>query len=378
MSKDALQITIYEYLVKIRAMLSRLREGLDNQSVSIESIDRLSELERRVHTVLNVPEVRVDERRLPLFQQIAMDTVDCAAGFATHFDDWLQSLAKDLSNFGIGLMQVVTHASVQMAQSRAESAGLESFQVTPNEALRDEQQAHITQVRHMLKESEFRVSELRAQFAELKLIADGEIEKITAAYAAAVIDIDQKTEHINRVTGQAAARMIAGDYEGSAASEKEAADYLRRGALACMLLIVAILGWALYETTGAVFEWDRFLSKISLVFLLGVPAAYLARESAKHREQQYQHLQTSLDMKAISPFLASMPDVEQHKLKAIIAKRIFGGRDFSKVGNDPYPINTHEILMRIIDKVDLSTSKPGTAKKVQPAEGVAATSEPSN
>lgn len=378
MSKDALQITIYEYLVKIRAMLSRLREGLDNQSVSIDSIDRLSELERRVHTVLDVPEVRIDERRLPLFQQIAMDTVDCAAGFATHFDDWLQSLAKDLSNFGIGLMQVVTHASVQMAQSRAESAGLESFQVTPNEALRDEQQAHITQVRHMLKESEFRVSELRVQFAELKLIADGEIEKITAAYAAAVIDIDQKTEHINRVTGQAAARMIAGDYEGSAASEKEAADYLRLGALACMLLIVAILGWALYETTGAVFEWDRFLSKISLVFLLGVPAAYLARESAKHREQQYQHLQTSLDMKAISPFLASMPDVEQHKLKAIIAKRIFGGRDFSKVGNDPYPINTHEILMRIIDKVDLSTSKPGAAKKVQPAEGVAATSEPSN
>lgn len=172
--------------------------------------------------------------------------------------------------------------------------------------------------------------------------------------------------------------MIAGDYEGSAASEKEAADYLRRGALACMLLIVAILGWALYETTGAVFEWDRFLSKISLVFLLGVPAAYLARESAKHREQQYQHLQTSLDMKAISPFLASMPDEEQHKLKAIIATRIFGGRDFSKVGNDPYPINTHEILMKIIDKVDLSTSKPGTAKKVQPTEGAAAASEPSN
>ncbi|RYF40299.1 MAG: hypothetical protein EOO38_22105, partial [Cytophagaceae bacterium] len=264
MSKDTLQISIYDYLVKIRAMLSRLGEGLDNQSVSIEGINRLSELERRVHTMLDAPEVRIDERRLPLFQQIAMDTVACASEFATHIDDRLQSLGKDLSNFGIGLMQVATQASVQMVQSRAELAGLESFQVTPNEALRDEQQAHITQVRHMLKESEFRASELKAQFAELKLVADGEIEKITAAYSAAVIDIDQKTEHINRVTGQAAARMIAGDYEGSAASEKEAADYLRRGALACMLLIVAILGWALYGTTGAVFEWDRFLSKISL------------------------------------------------------------------------------------------------------------------
>ncbi|WP_063545611.1 hypothetical protein [Pseudomonas putida] len=376
MSKDALQISMYDYLVKIRATLSRLGEGLDNQSVSIEGINRLSELERSVLTMLDAPEVRIDEHRLPLFQQIAMDTVACATEFATHIDDRLQSLGKDLSNFGIGLMQLATQASVQMVRSRAERTGLESFQVTPNEAFR-EQQAHISQVSHMLKESEFRASELKSQFAELKLVADGEIEKITAAYAAAVIDIDQKTEHINRVTGQAAARMIAGDYEGSAASEKEAADYLRLGALACMLLIVAILGWALYETTGAIFEWDRFLSKISLVFLLGVPAAYLARESAKHREQQYQHLQTSLDMKAISPFLASMPDEEQHKLKAIIATRIFGGRDFSKVGNDPYPINTHEILMKIIDKLDLSTSKPVMAKKVQPALGATAASEPS-
>lgn len=217
------------------------------------------------------------------------------------------------------------------------------------------------ELRKSLDENESRLTEFEHQLKKLEDIATKEIQKIAEAYETAKSDIDEKTSHINRVTGQAAARMIAGDYEGSAADEKKAADLLRYWALGCMLLIVGVLGWAVFESTSTTFEWEKFLSKISLVFLLGVPAAYLARESAKHREQQYHHLQTSLDMKAISPFLASLPEEEQHKLKALIATRIFGGRDFSKVGNDPYPINTHEVIMRIIDKADFS-NKPSTSK----------------
>jgi len=346
---------MYEYLGKIAVTLSSLGEDLDSQSVSIEGINRLSDLERKVHTILETSERRIGVRRLTLFQQIAMDAVACAAEFATHIDGRLEALGKDLSNLGIGLIQLATQASVVMNHSPDKYAELEAFQPTPDfEVLRNEQQAHITQVRHMLKESEFRASELRTQLSELKQVADGEIEKITAAYTVAVADIDEKTAHINRVTGQAAARMIAGDYETSASEEKAMADWLRYGALACMGLIIALLGTAVFETISADFDWPRFLSRISLVFLLSVPAAYLARESAKHREQQYHHLQTSLDMKAISPFLASLPDEEQHKIKAAIAAKLFGGRDFSKVSNDPYPINTHEIIMEIIKKLDIS------------------------
>lgn len=227
------------------------------------------------------------------------------------------------------------------------------------------------QTKKLLDESDHRLSEFEKKLTGLEGVANAEILKITEAYATARVDIDEKTAHINRVTGHAAARMIAGDYEGSAAAEKRAADNLRLGALALMLLIVGVLGWAVFETTGDTFHLDKFLSKVSLVFLLGVPAGYLARESAKHREQQYHHLQTSLDMKAISPFLASLPDEEQHKLKAIIASRIFGGRDFSKVSNDPYPINAQELLMKLIDKVEIPSSKSEDAKK-RPAEGASA------
>lgn len=90
--------------------------------------------------------------------------------------------------------------------------------------------------------------------------------------------------------------------------------------------------------------------------MLSIPAAYLARESAKHREKQYAHQQTSLDLKAIAPYIASLPQEEQHKIKIEIAGRIFAAKDFNKVDTDSYPININEIIMEIIKKLDIKKS----------------------
>lgn len=123
-----------------------------------------------------------------------------------------------------------------------------------------------------------------------------------------------------------------------------------------MLTIVVVVGYSFLETTSADFQWQKSLFRIVLAMLLSVPAAYLARESAKHREQQYRHLQTSLDLKTISPYIASLPDEEQHKIKSEVASRLFAARDFSKVSSDPYPINMHEIIMELLKKVDVGKS----------------------
>lgn len=280
--------------------------------------------------------------------------------------DDIHSISSSLSGHATELRKLAEEGPLTL---RPLGEGPQDFPIIlPNNSVSHAALAkHAADTKKLIDENNTRLSDFEKKLKSLENIATAEIQKITQAYEAAKSDIDEKTNHINRVTGQAAARMIAGDYEGSAADEKRAADNLRSLALTCMLLIVGLLGWAVFESTSAAFEWDRFLSKISLVFLLGVPAAYLARESAKHREQQYHHLQTSLDMKAISPFLASLPEDEQHKLKATIATRIFGGKDFSKVGSDPYPINTQEIIMKFLEKAEFSskpskeTEKPGSS-----------------
>ena len=210
--------------------------------------------------------------------------------------------------------------------------------------------------------NETRLVELEKKIDELVDKADIEIQKITSAYSDGLSEIEIKKTEINDILGHVSGRAVAGDYENSAAEERKMADWLRAGSLFCMALIAASLGYSFWETISTEFNWQKSIFRITLTFLLSVPAAYLARESAKHREQQYQHLQTSLDLKAISPFMASLPEDEQHKIKIAIASKIFAGRDFSKVGSDPYPLNTHEIIIELIKRFDpaKASSKPNT------------------
>lgn len=226
--------------------------------------------------------------------------------------------------------------------------------------LMDEQERQDERVKKLLNENELRIASLAKRLQELEGAAQSEIDKISLAYSDGLRDIGIKKTEIDGILGHVSGRAIAGDYEKSAAEEKKMADRLRLGSLVCM---VVIAGCLIYTLVGHSTDWQQSLFRISLTFLLSVPAAYLARESAKHREQQYQHLQTSLDLKALSPFVASLPDDEQHKIKIAIASKIFAGRDFSKVGADPFPINTQEIIMELLKKVDVSKTKPQKASE---------------
>ncbi|MCS4282030.1 hypothetical protein M2396_000295 [Pseudomonas sp. BIGb0278] len=224
----------------------------------------------------------------------------------------------------------------------------------------EEQEKHDQRVKKLLNENELRITSLAKRLQELEGAAQGEIDKISSAYSDGLREIGVKKTEIDGILGHVSGRAIAGDYEKSAAEEKKMADRLRFWSLVCMAVIAGCL---VYTLVGHSTDWQQSLFRISLTFLLSVPAAYLARESAKHREQQYQHLQTSLDLKALSPFVASLPDEEQHKIKIAIASKIFAGRDFSKVGADPFPINTQEIIMELLKKVHVSKAKPQKASE---------------
>lgn len=214
------------------------------------------------------------------------------------------------------------------------------------------------QLKRRLTESERRLVVTEESLKGLDQKAQEILSKIDKSYLETLGDLKTKKEEIDSILGHVSGRAIAGDFEISAASEKAAADWLRFASLFCMALIVGMLGYSFWETIKQDFQWQTSLFRVALAFLLSAPAAYLARESAKHRTQQYLHLQTSLDLKAISPYLASLPQEIQHRIKGEVAAKLFGGRDFSHVGADSYPINAQELLMELIKKLELPKAVP--------------------
>jgi len=223
--------------------------------------------------------------------------------------------------------------------------------------LAEDHEMHDQRVKKLLNENEVRIEKIASLSENLEVEIKDEIAKVSDLYESGLNDLNSKKAQIDTILEHVSGKAIAGDFENSAVDEKSMADWLRYGTLMCMGLIVVVVAYSFWETTTSNFNWQNSIFRIVLAFMLSIPAAYLARESAKHREQQYAHQQTSLDLKTIAPYIASLPEDEQHKIKIEIAGRLFGAKDFSNVGADPYPINTHEIMMEIIKKLDLKRSE---------------------
>lgn len=213
------------------------------------------------------------------------------------------------------------------------------------------QSAHYEYLKEILAESEKKIISLKQNIESLEDIYNKEIGSISVKYEEQLEAIKYKNSQLDTLLGNAASRIIVAEYADSAKQERTAAEWLRGGSIFCMAVIIAIAGYSFWESIHQSFDLSNSLLRLALVFLLSVPATYLARESTKHRQQQYTHLQTSLDLKAINPYIASLPDEEQHKIKSEIAKRIFAPKDFQSISNESYPINSQEVIMALISKI---------------------------
>lgn len=198
---------------------------------------------------------------------------------------------------------------------------------------------------------------------ENRELLDEATRQAIATGAEIVKGLQAKEREANKLVGLVSGAAIAGSYERSAVSEMKWADATRNGSVLLMLLIVLIIGYSLFETAKPNFDLQTSLLRLLFSLALSVPAAYLARESTKHRIQQYAYRRMSLDLQAITPYLASLPDSEQHRLKAEMASRLFGGRDADHHRTESYPVNIHELVMALVSRANESNASPNSQKK---------------
>lgn len=170
-------------------------------------------------------------------------------------------------------------------------------------------------------------------------------------------DLLKKQDDVNKLVGMVSGSTIAGSFAKSAEDERQLANSMRNGSVLLMLTIVLIVGYSFFETAKPQFDWQTGAFRLLFSIALSIPAAYLARESSKHRTQQYSHLKVSLDLQAITPYLASLPTEDQHKLKLDVANKIFGAKDNYSSLPDSYPVNLNDLITTIASTINSKNKK---------------------
>lgn len=216
---------------------------------------------------------------------------------------------------------------------------------------------HKQKTEKMLQRFQNKINEVEISTDNSFEILLSKAKTIEELYSDTLSELEAKKEQMDEVLGQTAKRVIAQDYDDSAAEERKAANWLRLGSLACMAVIIYIVCYSFHDSTESGFDWESSIFRTVLVFILSIPAAYLSRESTKHREQQYNYHHTALDLKAITPYIASLPEEDQNRIKISIAERIFASRQTNLNQKDSFPLNTQELMLELIKKFDTS-SKP--------------------
>jgi len=279
---------------------------------------------------------------------------------SSDFNSEIKSKKNSLLNVSSTLRAIVEEAT--MAPINEElfiKNELESFKSVKKE-LEKISEGHIAfdeRIKKLIGENEKKVLHLEGRVDSLNEVYEEKLSDITKFYERSLENINEKDQQLNNVLGEVASRVIAQDYDEGAKNEMITADWLRYGSIFFMIVIVFIVAFSFWESTQSEFDLQASIFRLVLACIISIPAAYLARESAKHRVQQYSYLQTALDLKAISPYLASLPDNESNRIKAEMANRIFAVNKYDSDRKESFPINTHELLMEIIKKLEFNKNK---------------------
>ncbi|WP_434950084.1 hypothetical protein ACRWQL_11510 [Shewanella sp. HL-SH4] len=117
---------------------------------------------------------------------------------------------------------------------------------------------------------------------------------------------------------------ITGNYQNIANIEKAAADKWRNIALWLMISMVAVIGFTIFISATNGFDWKLALFRIGAALALAIPAAYAAKESAKHRLLENHNRRSELELASLDPYLEKLPEDTRNKVKEELTKKFFG------------------------------------------------------
>ncbi len=330
---------------KVRDGFSKFNKAFNDYKLSIndDNLEKISDSAKMVAVYGQVIGQAIDSSSLDSeIKESGNRVLNCANQFRSYVED------SPLETYSLSDADRID-VTEQVKDFRSVRKNLE--QISNSHLLFDER------VKKLLAESEQRAVKLEDRIDSIEQDYHNKLTELSSLYDETLKNVQEKNTQLNEVLGEVSSRVIAQDYEKSAENEMKTANWLRRGSICCMALIVAVVGYSFFESIQSQFDLQGSGFRLVLAFLLSVPAAYLARESTKHRLQQYIHLQTALDLKAISPYLASLPEDEQHKIKAEMANKIFATRDLRSHSSESYPINVHELVIEILKKLEFNKTK---------------------
>jgi hypothetical protein len=152
-----------------------------------------------------------------------------------------------------------------------------------------------------------------------------------SAIATSSADISKRLEEYKleaqKLVGVIASTGMMHGYQSVANKEATTACWWERIAMATLGLLVAFGIYAFWLAHQENFNWHFLAARAMAVIPLGVLAGFAAHKAEQHRKIERSSRRMELELSAISPYLATLPDSIQHAVKQNLAEKFFASED---------------------------------------------------
>ncbi|MEI2429385.1 hypothetical protein RDV84_22135 [Lysobacter yananisis] len=280
------------------------------------------------------------------------------SGIAAHASTFLKNALKSPDTVGRNesiIRQAIEHAGKLADFARSMPINLaESIQSEPSpsaeETRRSELDRKNTELEQRLTTVSGSATQLEERVAALTNEVKAELERAREEYGRGKARVDEETRNYADLLSHRAGEAINSDCADSARKELQSANSMRRVSLVFMVAAIAVLAITWLDHSAAVLTWEATTLRFLVALAFSVPAGYLARESARHRDQYHTYLRTALNLKSLAPYISSLPLEQQHLLKTEMAQRLFVINTQASAG-DLGVINVHELLALLIKQL---------------------------
>lgn len=154
--------------------------------------------------------------------------------------------------------------------------------------------------------------------------------------------LEDTRSKVSKIYGTIGNEVLTGDYRRTANENETAANSLRRGAILALTAMALLIAAVVFTAGSDQISWPAALFRLTAAITLAGFAAYLARESGRHRAVAEKMRRLELELASIDAFIALLPDEQRNALKVQLAGKYFA--------NQPEPDAPQDLGFRDIMK----------------------------
>jgi len=345
-------ISTSEELIALMSSVNSYRESLEAQARAFSVIQErsragIAELARKLDSFETATDSTISNMQTQLEgerQKIAVQASEQQKVFADAQESRNNAYTESLRKIQENLSQTLTDQQAQFSSAQEnrnrEFASLEAeLQKRVTDLISDHTKSLADRSAEFMTEREAFVAD-----------ATNKLDKLFKDYgfeANNILDyVKSRHEEVQKLAGVIGNLGVTSGYLKTANSARNSMWLWQSVTIVAFVTLILFARYAFLPSMQGDFRWGAFAARVFLTITIGVVAAYAVSQADRFFKEEKTNRKLALELAAVDPFIALLPQDEQFKFKLEMARRTFvqQGESSGVASSDKSPATTLDVI----------------------------------